>query len=61
MSRLPKSFHIASLFTQFDRCHEGCVRKVKKVDDNILLSGGWDKKVKMWDMRSGRNVATKKK
>jgi len=46
------------LTNNFDKCHESVVRKVKKIDDFTIISGGWDKKVKMWDLRTGKNVAT---
>ncbi|CAD7964029.1 unnamed protein product [Amoebophrya sp. A25] len=43
---------------QADRAHESTIRRVVKLDSTTIITGGWDKKVKMWDTRTMKNVAT---
>jgi WD40 repeat protein len=36
--------------------HDNRVFAVKYVDENTLISGGWDSVVHIWDLRQGRSV-----
>lgn len=48
----------ASEIACIEKCHESTIRKVCAVDRNIFITGSWDRKVKMWDVRSMKNIAT---
>ena len=38
------------------RGHSNRIFSVKFIDDNILLSGGWDSVIHQWDLRAGKSV-----
>ena len=54
------NIHVTSLrFDQgkihhsFKSCHESNVSVLERVNDVSMLSGSWDKRIKLWDLNSG--------
>lgn len=39
-----------------NRGHSNRVFSVKFIDDNTLISGGWDSVLHLWDLRQGKSV-----
>lgn len=36
--------------------HDNRIFAVKYIDDNVIMSGGWDTVVHFWDLRQGKSV-----
>ena len=41
-----------------DRAHTEAIRKVCAIDENVVVSGSWDRVLKAWDLRTMKNVAS---
>lgn len=37
----------------FEKAHSDYVKVAKYIDENVILSGGFDKNIKLWDVRAG--------